>query len=180
MKTRYLRGRGFLLLAIVLSVISCETKDLDKPTLLSREEAEQLAVDQLKRGYIVGVTQEVDLGRQVFKVFVQNETAARRVMLDIATGRIIEVKDATEEYQDDLAKDESVLEPVSLSHRDAAEFVALQASPGQVRKWRVLRDETGRTVFRFNIMSEGGGESRVTVDARSQEVLEIAAVENKS
>lgn len=180
MKARFRKSQGLLLLAFVLHVMSCETKNLDKADLLSRDEAEQLAVAQLKNGYIVGVTQEIDLGRQVFKVFVQNESKARRVMLDILTGRIIEVKDATEEYQEALAKEESVLEPVSLSHRDAAEFSALQAAPGQVRKWRVMRDETGRMIFRFNIVPPEGGENRVTVDARSQAVLEIAPVENKS
>lgn len=180
MKISFFKGRVILLLVLALNVIGCETRNLDKADLLSREQAEQLAVAQLKNGYIVGVTQEIDLGRQVFKIFVENGSKARRVMLDIATGRIIEVKDATDEYQEALARAESVLEPVSLSHRDAAEFAALQAAPGQVRKWRVMRDETGRMVFRFNITARGGGENRVTVDARSYAILEIAPMENKS
>lgn len=165
-------------LLLVLVSMGCETNDLDKT--ISREAAEQMAVSQLERGYIVGVAQEVDLGRQVFKIFVQNESAAVRVMVDVATGRLIEVKDATDEYQEALAKGESVLEPVSLSHRDAAEFAALSAMPGAVRKWRVLMDESGRMIFRFNIVSARDQERRVTIDARSQEVLEVAEVENKS
>ncbi len=79
-----------------------------------------------------------------------------------------------------LAKAESVLEPVSLSHRDAAEYAALKAAPGSVRKWKVVLDDEGRMIFRFNIVTTGGQERRVTVDARSQTVLEVAAVENKS
>lgn len=180
MRFRHLKGRGSVLLALVLSCMSCETDHLDKPVPLSREDAEQLAVVQLKNGYIVGVAQEIDLGREVFKIFVQNDSKARRVMLDIVTGRIIEVKDATEEYREALAKAESVLEPVSLSHRDAAEFAALKSVPGYVRKWKAMCDETGRKIFRFNIMMESGDESRVTVDARTQEILEITSTASKN
>jgi uncharacterized membrane protein YkoI len=149
-------------------------------TSITREVAEHMAVSQLKNGYIVGVAQEIDLGRQVYKIFVQNESKAKRVMIDVATGRLIEVRDATDEYQAALAKSESVLEPVSLSHRDAAEFAALKAVPGTVRKWKVVQDESGRMVFRFNIVSRNSKETRVTVDARSQEVLEVTMVDNKS
>lgn len=165
-------------LLVLLVLLGCETNDLDKT--ISREAAEQLAVSQLPKGYIIGAAQEIDLGRQVFKVFVQNEANAVRVMIDVATGRLIEVKDATEEYLEARAKSESVMEPVSLSHRDAAEFAALNAMPGAVRKWRVLLDESGRMVFRFNIVNKHGQEYRATIDARSQEVLEMLEVDNKS
>ncbi len=163
---------------IFLTLWGCETNDLDKA--VTREAAEQLAVTQLPQGYIVGAAQEIDLGRQVYKIFVQNKASAVRVMIDVATGRLIEVKDATDEYLEALANSESVLEPVSLSHRDAAEFAALNAMSGAVRKWRVLLDENGRMIFRFNIVNKRGQEYRATIDARSQEVLEIVEVDNKS
>ncbi len=172
------RSTGGVLIALALFLAGCETDNLDRT--ITREAAEQMAVGQLKNGYIVGVAQEIDLGRQVYKIFVQNDSKARRVLIDVATGRLIEVKDATDEYLVALAKSESVLEPVSLSHRDAAEFVALKAVPGNVRKWRVLLDESGRIVFRFNVVTTNGQENRVTVDARSQEVLEVTMIANKS
>lgn len=178
MKEKLNRYAGVWFFCLALCLLGCENDSLDRT--ITREAAEQLAVNQLKNGYIVGATQEIDLGRQVFKIFVQNHTKAQRVMIDIATGRVIEVKDATDEYVEAMAKSENVLEPVSLSHRDAAEFVALKASPGNVRKWKVMRDETGRMVFRFNIITTSGNEHRVTVDARSQAILEMANVDNKS
>ncbi len=167
-----------LFLIFVGSLFGCETDSLNKA--ISRDDAEQLAVTQLQNGYLVGVAQENDLGRQVYKIFVQNQSHAKRVLIDIATGRIIEVKDSTEEYLEALAKEESVLEPVSLSHRDAAEYAALQAISGSVRKWKVMRDESGRMVFRFNVVGRNGNEQRITVDARTQKVLEVMAVDDKS
>ncbi len=178
MSARTCWSRKIALFILMLGFLGCENANLDKT--ITRDEAEQLAVAQLQNGYIVGATQEIDLGRQVFKIFVQNEGKARRVMIDVVTGRIIEVKDATDEFNEAVAKDESVLEPVSLSHRDAAEYAALQVTPGNVRKWKVVRDESGRMVFRFNVVSASGQESRVTVDARSQEVLEVTEIDNKS
>ncbi|NUO79113.1 PepSY domain-containing protein [candidate division KSB1 bacterium] len=172
------RSKTRLFLICVCSVFGCEADNLNK--VISRDDAEQLAVTQLQNGYLVGVAQENDLGRQVYKIFVQNESKAKRVLIDIATGRIIEVKDSTEEYQEALAKEESVLEPVSLSHRDAAEYAALQAVPGSVRKWKVMRDESGRMVFRFNVVGHNGNEQRITVDARTQKVLDMTAVDDKS
>lgn len=178
MTGKILRRTWSKLLVSALFLIGCETDNLDKT--ITREAAEKLAVSQLKNGYLVGATQEPDLGRPVFKIFVQNNSEALRVMIDVATGRLIEVKDATDEYTAALANSESVLEPVSLSHRDAAEFAALQAMPGVVRKWKVMLDENRRMVFRFNIVTRSGEENRVTVDARSQEVLEVTKIDNKS
>ena len=69
-------------------------------------------------------------------------------------------------------------EPVSLSHRDAAEFAALQAYPGVVQKWKVKK-ENSRIIYRFHIMAETREEARVTVDWRTQKVLAIEKVDRR-
>ncbi len=142
---------------------------------IDKEAAEQIALKELPGGFIVGEALETDLDRLVYRIHLQNGAEARRVTVDVATGRLLEVKDVTAKLQADVAQEEDVPEPISLSHRDAAEYAALRAVPGTVRKWKAQR-ENGRLIFKFNITNNGSQEKRVTVDARSQEILETVVL----
>ena len=142
---------------------------------IGKDEAEKIALKELAGAYIVGEALEMDLDRQVYRIYLQNSEEARRVTVDIATGRVLEVKDLTDKLQETMAVEESVPEPISLAHRDAAEYAAVQAFPGTVRKWKAQR-ENGGLVFKLNIVGTNGKEQRVTVDARSYEILEMAPV----
>jgi len=166
-------GRLFIGAVLCAFALGCErdttTHKIDK------ERAEQLALQELPGAYIVGETLERDLERLVFRVYLQNDSEARRVTIDVETGRLVEVKDATEKLIEAKASGEDVPEPISLTHRDAAEYAVLQAVPGTVRKWKAVRD-SGRLVFKFSITQEGMQEKRVTVDARSQAILDTLTV----
>lgn len=158
-----------------LSAAQLGCKDGTTANRIDKEAAAQIALKELPGGYIVGEALEMDLDRTVYRIHLQNAEEARRVTVDVETGRLLEVKDVTAKLQEAKAREENVPEPISLSHRDAAEYAALQAVPGTVRKWKAQR-ENGRLVFKFNVAGAGGEEKRVTVDARSQEIIGTVAL----
>lgn len=165
--------KGALTLLWAIVSVACTAGANGKA--IDRYEAEQIALHELKGGFVAGGEQELDLGRVVFKILVQNGQEARRIMVDAATGRVIETRDRTEELREETKEGESVLHPVSVADRDGAEFVALKSAPGTVRKWRVKRLD-GRVIYRFNILVGQSQEMRVTVDGVSHQVLEIQPV----
>ncbi len=164
---------GMIIGAATVAQLGCEAGNTAHQ--IGKERAEQIALKELLNSYLVGAALEMDLDRQVYRLSVQNGEEARRVTIDVATGRLLEVKDVTDKLREAMAQEENVPEPVSLSHRDAAEYAATQAFPGTVRKWKAQR-ENGRLVFKFNIVNESGEEKRVTVEARSQKILETTMV----
>lgn len=149
----------------------CAAEQPDAP--VSRDVAEQIARQQLARSHVTGVKQIVDHGRFVFKVLVQNDSTAKRITVDAATARVIEVVDRTEALRQAIADGANVAEPVCPSARGAAEAKALQAVPGTLKRWKVLKDND-RVVHRFDIATAAEDVARVTVDAGTQEILEIA------
>jgi uncharacterized membrane protein YkoI len=159
-------------LALILAQMSCDTGT--GAQRVERERAAQIALKELAGGYIVGEALERKSDRLVYRIDLQNGEEARRVTVELDTGRLLEVEDVTEQLQKDVARDENVPEAISLSQRDAAEYTALQAVPGTVHKWRARR-ANGNLVFRFNITNQSGEEKRVTVEARSQKILETVA-----
>jgi uncharacterized membrane protein YkoI len=158
-----------LFLASLLHM-SCTT---EKPTApIAGQVAEQIACQQLANSHVTSVRQEIDLGRLLYKIIVQNDSTAKRVTVDAATARIIEVVDRTKELHEAVATGENVAESICPVVRAAAEETALKAVPGEVQRWKVLK-ENGRLVYKFGIAAAGGQSARVTVDACKQEVLAI-------
>src|SRR5262245_8678068 len=161
----------FLGVSVGLSVVhmSCNSGNTSHPH--EKERASQIALKELVGGYIVGEALEMDSDRLVYRIHLQNGIEARRVTVEAATGRVIMVEDYTETCKEAVAREENVPHAISLAQRDAAEYAVLQAVPGTVRKWRALR-ENGRMVFKFDLIDEDSEEKRVTVDARSRDIIE--------
>lgn len=173
MKMRNAFGLLAALAAINSAHLACDTGNTANK--IGKEEAEQIALKELPHAYIVGESLEMDLDREVYRIHIQNGEEARRVTVDVATGRLLEVKDVTDKLQEAITNEENVPEPVSLAHRDAAEYAALRALPGTVRKWKMQR-ENGRLIYKFNVVTGNGEEKRVIVEARSREILGIVPV----
>lgn len=167
MSAKYSCQIFFLVCAVLLSCVA------EKPgTPASKDVAEQIARQQLSNGYVTSVKQVVDLGRLVYKVFVQNDSSAKRVTVDAATSRIIEIIDRTEELREAVAEGENVPHAICPIARAAAETKALQAVPGSVKRWKVLK-HNNRIIHKFDIATAEREEARIIVDDSTQEILEI-------
>lgn len=157
------------LLASVL-LLSCAGEKPARP--VTREVAEQISRQQLRDSYVTGVKQVVDLGRLVYKVFVQNDSSAKRVTVDVATARVIEIIDRTEELRQAMAEGEDVRHAICPAARAAAETAALQAVPGSIKRWKVVQDNN-RIIHKFDIATVVGKEVRLTVEDSTCQILEI-------
>lgn len=158
-----------VLLAFVL-LLSCAA---EKPvTPVTREVAEQISRQQLRDSYVTGVKQVVDLGRLVYKVFVRNDSSAKRITVDVATARIIEIIDRTEELHQAVAEGEDVRHAICPGARAAAENAALLAVPGSIKRWKVLQDNN-RIIHKFDVATVVGKEARITVADSTCQILEI-------
>lgn len=158
----------FLACAVLLS---CTAQESNTPA--TKAVAEQIARQQLRNSFVTSVKQVVDLGRPVYKVFVQNDSSARRITVDAATARVIEIIDRTEELRQAMADGENVPHAVCPIARAAAEATALQAIPGgSLKRWKVVKDND-RIVHKFDIATSAQEEARITVDDCTQEILEI-------
>ncbi|KAA0230125.1 hypothetical protein EDS67_08805 [candidate division KSB1 bacterium] len=167
MSAKYSCQIFFLVCAVLLS---CAAEKPDTPA--SKDVAEQIARQQLSNGYVTSVKQVVDFGRLVYKVFVQNDSLAKRVTVDAATSRIIEIIDRTEELREAVAEGENVPHAICPIARAAAETKALQAVPGSIKRWKVLK-ENNRIIHKFDIATAEREEARIIVDDSTQEILAI-------
>lgn len=157
----------FLVSALLLSCAG------EKPgTPVTRDAAEQIARQQLSDSHVTGVKQVVDLGRLVYKIFVQNDSSAKRITVDAATARVIEIIDRTEELRQAVAEGENVPHAICPEARAAAETAALQAVPGSIKRWKVVK-HNNRIVHKFDIASVVRKEARITVDDSTREILEV-------
>ncbi|MDZ7266059.1 MAG: PepSY domain-containing protein [candidate division KSB1 bacterium] len=154
-----------------LAALGCAAEKPVKPA--ARSDAEQIACEQVPGGFVTSLRQEIDLGRLVYKVVVQNDSTAKRVSIDAATGRILEVIDRTEELREAMADNENLTVPLSLTVRAAAESTALAAVPGELLRWRVFKDGE-RLLYRCGIAQANGQVARVTIDTGTGAVLSIA------
>jgi len=161
---------GAILAVFCGLALGCAAKKPSKPA--ARHDAEQIAQEQVPGGFVTSLRQEVDLGRRVYKVLVQNDSTAKRVSIDAATGRIVEIVDRTEDLREAMADNENVFVPLSPAVRAAAESTALAVVPGELLRWRVQKDQ-GRLLYRCAIAETDGNVVRITIDASTCAVLAV-------
>lgn len=166
----FVKHTGVILTLTWLLALGCTAEKPSKPA--ARQDAEQIAREQVPGGFVTSLRQEVDLGRRVYKVLVQNDSTAKRVSIDAATGRIVEILDRTDDLREAMADNENVSEPLSPAVRAAAESTALAVVPGELLRWQVRKDQ-GRLLFRCGIAAADGKIARVTIDASTCAVLAV-------
>ncbi len=161
---------GAILAVFCGLALGCAAEKPTKPA--ARHDAEQIAQEQVPGGFVTSLRQEVDLGRRLYKVLVQNDSTAKRVSIDAATGRIVEIVDRTEDLREAMADNENLTAPLSPAVRAAAESTALAVVPGELLRWQVRKDQ-GRLLYRCGIAEASGNVARVTIDASTCTVLAV-------
>ena len=165
--------KGAFISALTLTVLQLACQSDIEPRDIAIAEGEEIARQQLKGGYVIAGNQAIDLGRAIYVFLVQSEDNAMRVVIDAKTGRLIDVRDKTEDFLNAKSRGEAIDAKQIPSRRQAAEQAALQFAPGYIRKW-FAKQENGRLVFKIKIRNGIDKETRVTIDGDTFAVLETA------
>jgi uncharacterized membrane protein YkoI len=142
-------------------------------SLIPRDEAEQIALEEIPGSHLLSCELELDEGRWVYSVQARNSQGVYEVKIDAQTGEVIETDDETAKFQAMVVEGKAIMQPVNLADRDASEQVALNAYPGTVQEWKAVADSSGRLAFSFEIQTETGGTKKVVVSAGTNEILKV-------
>lgn len=163
--------RSFFVLSIILSVMlnaACsEDVNNSNSTSITDDQAVQKA-QQINSGTVTKTELTTHNGIKVWEVYMTTSSGGElKVKYSVDSGTMVEIKGTSSSF------DYEVKPGMNLIDYSTAKNVALNAKPGDIREWKLEKDESdNRWEYRFFI-SSAGQEWEIRIDATTGVILRI-------